>query len=229
MPSGATDGGGLFRRLRAACAADWQAYVGHPFVRGMADGSLPEPCFRHYLGQDYLFLKHFARAYALAVYKADTLADMRQAAAMVNGLLDTEMRLHVEYCRGWGLDEAGMEALPEATATLAYTRYVLERGLAGDVLDLHVALAPCVVGYGEIGARLAADPATRRDGNRYSAWIDMYAGAEYQELVAAATAQLDRLAAERLTPARFHGLVRCFGEATRLEAAFWQMGLELAG
>jgi len=37
---------------------------------------LPEQCFRHYLVQDYLFLIHFARAYALAAYKSETLADI---------------------------------------------------------------------------------------------------------------------------------------------------------
>ena len=32
--------------------------------------------------------------------------------------------------------------------------FVLERGMAGDLLDLHVALAPCIVGYAEIAAEL---------------------------------------------------------------------------
>jgi hypothetical protein len=42
----------------------------------MADGTLTEPAFRHYLVQDYLFfLIEFARAYALAVYKSLQLAD----------------------------------------------------------------------------------------------------------------------------------------------------------
>ncbi len=218
----------LFARLRARCREDWQAYVGHPFVAGMADGSLPEASFRHYLVQDYLFLIQFARAWALAVYKSDNLADMRAAAATVSGLLDVEMKLHVGFCAEWGISEAEMEAAPEAGATMAYTRYVLERGLQGDILDLQAALAPCVIGYGEIGARLAADPATRREGNRYAAWIEMYAGAEYQEVAAAAIAQLDRLAERRLTPAREDDLARTFAQATRLEAAFWQMGLAVA-
>jgi thiaminase/transcriptional activator TenA len=34
----------------------------------LADGSLAEAAFRHYLVQDYLFLTEFARAYALSVY-----------------------------------------------------------------------------------------------------------------------------------------------------------------
>lgn len=216
----------LFARLRAACPAEWEAYVDHPFVRRLADGSLDEACFRHYLGQDYLFLIHFARAYGLAVYKAETLADMRAAAATVSALLDVEMKLHVEFCAGWGLSEAEMEALPEATATVAYTRFVLERGAAGDVLDLHTALAPCVVGYAEIALRLDADPATRRDNNPYGDWIANYAGDDYQAVARGAVARLDDLAARRGGEARFESLSATFRAATRLEVGFWDMGLE---
>jgi thiaminase/transcriptional activator TenA len=115
---------------------------------------LPEECFRHYLEQDYLFLIHFSRAWALAVYKSDTLADMRAATSTLDAILNYEMELHVKYCAGWGLKEQEMERANEAKANMAYTRYVLERGLAGDVLDLHVALAPCVIGYAVIGKNL---------------------------------------------------------------------------
>ena len=75
----------FFERLKAAAAAEWRAYTEHPFTNGMADGSLAEAAFRHYLVQDYLFLIEFARAYALAVYKSPKLADMREAAAGLVG------------------------------------------------------------------------------------------------------------------------------------------------
>ena len=219
----------LFSRLRDACADDWRAYTNHAFVRALGDGSLPEKCFRHYLGQDYLFLIHFARAYGLAAFKADDLADVRQAAAGLKAIVDVEMGLHVKFCAGWGLSEAAMAALPEADATLAYTRYVLETGLAGDLLDLHVALAPCMLGYAEIAREMMADKATRLAGNPYRAWIEMYAGDEYQGLAADEEATLDRLLARRGGPGRFPSLAKNFRQATRLEAAFWQMGLEAKG
>lgn len=219
--------GSLVDRLRTAAGDDWTAYVDHAFVRGMADGTLPEAAFRHYLIQDYRFLVHFARAYALAVYKAETLDEMRQAKAGLAAILDVEMDLHVAFCAGWGIGEAEMEAAPEAQATVAYTRFVLDQGMAGDLLDLHVALAPCMIGYADIGARLAADPATRRDGNPYLPWITMYAGAEYQEVAAAGSAHMDGLFARRGGESRFPALTRTFRAATRLEAGFWEMGLRL--
>ena len=60
--------------------------------------------------------------HALAVYKSESLVEMRQAATVVQGLLDVEMRLHVEFCAGWGMSEAEMEELPEATGTMAYAQ-----------------------------------------------------------------------------------------------------------
>jgi thiaminase/transcriptional activator TenA len=213
----------FFERLKGAAAAEWRAYGEHQFTGAMADASLPQAAFRHYLVQDYLFLIEFARAYALAVYKAPQLSDMREAAAALSAILDVEMNLHVKLCAGWGLSPADLERAVPAAETLAYTRYVLDTGMRGDLLALKVALAPCVIGYAEIATRLAA-AAAGGAANPYRVWIDEYAGVAYQEVAAKARADLDRLAQRYLTPAREAELVAIFTEATRLEADFWEMG-----
>ena len=177
---------GFFERLKTEAAAEWRAYTEHPFTAGLADGTLPEPAFRRYLVQDYLFLIEFARAYALAVYKSPRLADMREAAFGLSAILDVEMNLHVKLCAGWGLSPHELEHAPPASETLAYTRYVLDAGMRGDLLALKVALAPCVIGYAEIATRLAARPQAHAETNRYRVWIDEYAGAAYQDVAAKA-------------------------------------------
>lgn len=215
----------LFAQLRRAVAEDWLAYTQHPFVQQLGQGTLPEKAFRHYLIQDYRFLIHFARAWALALVKADTLADMRHAASTISALLHDEMRLHVRYGARWGLSEAELEDAPEARANLAYTRYVLERGFSGDALDLQVALAPCIVGYAEIGQTLHAQFAEILPQNPYRDWIETYAGEAYQQVARQAILQLDQLATRRLTETRLPQLVETFRQATRLETAFWDMSL----
>jgi thiaminase (transcriptional activator TenA) len=104
---------------------------------------------------------------------------------------------------------------------------VLDAGMSGDLLDLHVALAPCIIGYGDIARWIRQQPFTLHEGNPYADWIDMYAGDEYQALVAS---ELDWLNARlsRLDPDRLKQLSVVFRDATRLEADFWQMGLDLA-
>ncbi len=219
----------LFSRLKADCTADWVAYTDHAFVRAMGDGTLPEAAFRDYLVQDYLFLIQFARAYALAIYKGRSLAEMREGFQGLKAILDVEMDLHVRMCAGWGLTAHDLESAAEKGATIAYTRFVLDTGNAGDLLDLYVALAPCMIGYGEIGARLAADsgPLTHEE-NPYAEWINEYASIAYQELTQSTIENLDTLAAGMMTEARYPRLLKLFSSATRLEAEFWQMGLDEA-
>ena len=215
----------IFDWLKAAAAADWQSYVDHDFVRRMGAGTLPQAAFRTYLVQDYLFLIQFARAYALATYKSRTLADMKAAQAGLAAILG-EMDLHVRLCGRWGLSPEDIEAAPEHQATVAYTRYVLDCGAAGDLLDLHVALAPCVIGYAEIGRNLAPNGIEALGDHPYRDWIAEYAGEAYQGVAAKARRHLDDLAARAMTERRFNELAASFGKASRLEAAFWQMGLD---
>jgi thiaminase (transcriptional activator TenA) len=215
----------VFDRLKAAAATDWSSYVDHEFVRRMGDGTLPQRAFRTYLVQDYLFLIQFARAYALAIYKSPNLAEMRIAKAGLSAILDVEMDLHVRLCGRWGLTPEDLEAAPEHQATVAYTRFVLDCGMAGDLLDLHVALAPCMIGYAEIGRNLAPAGVAALGDHPYREWIGEYAGAAFQEVAAAARRHLDELAERMMTERRFAELAALFGKASRLEADFWQMGL----
>jgi thiaminase (transcriptional activator TenA) len=206
--------GRAFTLWRVAAPA-WQAYTRHAFVEGLRRGTLR---------QDYLFLIHFSRAWALAAAKSDTLAEMRAASATLHALAHVEMPLHIRLCAAAGIAEEALQATEEAPATLAYTRYVLDSGYSGDFLDLMAALAPCVLGYGEIGARLAGS------GGPYADWCATYGGAEYQQLCRDVGALIDGALEHRLGPdwpalPRAQGLAARFATATRLEVGFWEMGL----
>jgi len=215
----------IFDRLKSAAQTDWDSYVDHAFVRQMGDGTLPEAAFRTYLVQDYLFLIQFARAWALAAYKSRTVTDIRAAQAGLASILD-ETELHVRLCGRWGLSPNALEAAPEHQATVAYTRFVLDCGAAGDLLDLHVALAPCVIGYAEIGKNLTPGGIDALESHPYREWIGEYAGEGYQGVADAARRHLNELAARSMTDQRFAELASVFGKASRLEADFWQMGLD---
>ncbi len=204
-------------------------------MQQLADGSLAPECFQHYLVQLYLFSKHYSRAYALAVLKSEHLDDLREAAAHVDLQLNYEMALHIEYCAHWGLAEEELDAWPEDDANRLYTRYVLDQGVTGDLLDLLVALAPCSLGYAEIGARLLGDPKTKLSGNPYRDWIELHGGQEFQEGAEAMKRYIDRVADRRGVTSntrsnqRWRSLVTNFRTAAQLEVRFWQMGLTPRG
>lgn len=218
--------GSAFAHWRQAADSLWATYVEHPFVQQLAEGTLPPPAFLHYLKQDYLFLLHFSRAWALGITKAETVDEMRTCAATVHALVNEEIQLHIALCAEVGISEQELATAQEETANLAYTRYVLDAGHSGDLLDLLAALAPCVLGYGEIGLRLLQTP----HAPRYAQWIQTYGGPEYQQVCEEVGQLIDRAVTRRLgeqptLSPRWQRLTERFCQATRLEAGFWQMGL----
>lgn len=221
-------GSPTFAAWRAAAAPEWRDYTRHAFVEQLGAGTLPKPAFLHYLVQDYVFLIHFSRAWAMGVVKSASLKEMTTCAGTVGALANHEMQLHVGICAAEGISEEELYSAREDKANLAYTRYVLDAGLSGDFLDLVAALAPCVFGYGEIGTRLAAEKAADTP---YGEWIATYAGDEYQGACRAVAEMIEQSVLDRLGPdptasPRWPALCERFRMATALEVDFWQMGLD---
>lgn len=205
---------------------NWQRYIEHDFVQQLGRGTLPGKCFEHYLKQDYLFLIQFARAFGLAAFKSQTLSELHQAQASLSGIVDVELDLHIGYCEKFGISRETLENTLESTPNMAYTRFVMERGMAGDLLDLNVALAPCIIGYAEVARYLQSQSFTRIQGNPHADWIEMYSSEEYQNVAAQHRRACDTQTIDQLGETRLQRLSQTFDAATRLEIDFWQMGLD---
>ena len=225
-------GSPLYAALRETSGEEWTRYVEHEFVRRLGDATLPGEAFLHYLRQDYVFLFHFSRAWALAVVKSESVEEMTTAAATVDALVNQEMQLHVGVCGAAGISHDELRASKEDTENLAYTRFVMDAGLSGDLLDLLCALAPCVMGYGVIGKALE-NAANTDPSHPYGDWIRTYAGHEYQSVCDGVGALIERAAASRIgtdprQSPRWSSLCTRFETACVLEQDFWQMGLRAA-
>ena len=108
----------LSQKLHAATPT-WHKTLTHPFVVGLGNGSLPLEKFQFYMCQDYIFLIHFSRAWALAVYKSNSVSDMQWATEILHSTLNTEMNLHVLFSERFGVSQAQLENSSEAQANLA--------------------------------------------------------------------------------------------------------------
>lgn len=108
---------------------------------------------------------------------------------------------------------------------------MIDVGAQGDVLDVYVAVASCLIGYGEVGLwlqrRLGTGEATL-EANPYARWVTDYAGEEFLGAVRRGITNLEaRVAADPPTPERLARLTAIWTECVRLERNFWQMGLDL--
>ena len=218
--------GKIFPLWKSHCSQEWSDYVKHDFVKGLGDGTLPRQKYVKYLIQDYIFLIHFSRAWALAVTKTDFPEEMRLCASILNGLVNEEIQLHIETCLGVGLSESEIIVADEAPENLAYTRYVLDVGHRGYFIDLLAVLAPCIMGYGEIGRNLKLNMSSEN----YAEWINIYSGTEYQNSCFETANLIDQAVRARLgdnatKTIRWSKLCGQFRRATMLESAFWDMAL----
>ena len=99
-------------------------------------------------------------------------------------------------------------------------------GHRGDFIDLLSVLAPCVMGYGEIGLNLKRD----KSSENYAEWMDVYSGEDYQKTCSEMASLIDGAIKARMgdsfaSTIRWPDLCSQFRQATILECAFWDMSL----
>lgn len=72
-----------------------------------------------------------------------------------------------------------MDAATESLVCTAYTRLVLDVGVAQGLFALKVATAPCLIGYRDIAVRIKEEYSDGKEGNIYWKWVENYAGKDY--------------------------------------------------
>lgn len=209
------------RTLWAEIAPIYDGIIAHPFIAGLADGSLPGDVFAGYVAQDVHYLRAYARALAIVAAKAPTLSATALFARHAAEVFDVELQLHGELLPALGLSASDLEAVPVSPTTQAYTSYLLATAHAGGFADGLAAVLPCYWIYAEVGAALAergsVDP-------RYQQWIDSYGGDEFAATVAEVLELADRtgpgLAATDEAAARGHFVTTSRYEWMFFDAAY---------
>jgi len=151
----------------------WLRYTQHDFVKRIlvasdATDAAFWDAFTYFLKQDYLFLQHYARMFALAAAATsasshpDAQAEM-QSFSQTAAVCMHECQKHLALCEENGISSTTVtEETKESAAVVAYTRFVLDVGhggggasSSGSVLPMLVAMGPCALGYAEVGLWLA--------------------------------------------------------------------------
>jgi thiaminase (transcriptional activator TenA) len=217
-------------RLWAAGEPVYRQILAHPFLRGLTDGSLPRPAFRHFVVQDSHYLRYYARALAVCAAKAPTEDDVRAFASDAVGALAAEQEMHAEFMAELGDAAAPGEAGGGSAAgggskradgvlptTRAYTSYLLATVYSGSFAEGLAAVLPCYWIYARVGQELLAssspDPL-------YARWIASYGDETFQSVVRRVLALADRLG-EELSEAERRRATEHFAVTARYEWMFW--------
>ncbi|MCI6646117.1 MAG: thiaminase II [Oscillospiraceae bacterium] len=214
------------QRLLAATEDIWAEYHTHPFVRGIADGTLDEEKFRYYMVQDYLYLIDYAKVFAIGVAKARDPETMRLFAGYVHQILDGEMDIHKGYMQRLGIPLEEAERAPVALDNLSYTSYMLRVAYDEGPAEIAAAILSCALSYEYIAKEIVARDPAAADHPFYGEWVRGYADPGY-----AASNQVLVELTERLTKdysqAQLEHLTEIFIACSRYEGAFWDMAWEM--
>jgi thiaminase/transcriptional activator TenA len=139
----------------------------HPFVAGLADGTLPIEAFRWYLQQDWLYLKNYVRVYALLAGRAPD-DHVEHLVALAHNLATTELGLIRRMMEPFAVVLDGIVPTPVNRDYQAFLVDTAGRDFAVGI----AATMPCLWGYTVMSRSL---PAPAPDGSHpYASWLQTY-------------------------------------------------------
>ncbi len=187
--------------------------IAQPFNQELMHGTLAQDKFIHYIQQDTLYLKQFARSLGNILPK---LESSEQSAAFLGFLHDTmavENGLHQQY-----LQQAQQQNPQMSPTCLLYTQFLLATTSMNPAAIGIASVLPCFWIYQYVGDYIYAH--YQQTHNPYFEWIQTYAGKEYGQAVASAIRFADELAANQSEGGRKQ-MSDVFLMACKMEYLFW--------
>jgi thiaminase/transcriptional activator TenA len=208
-------------RIRKKVDPVWNAYLDHPFVKGIGEGTLEREKFEHYMKQDYIYLIEYSRLFAIGSAKANSLETMTTFANLLHGTLNFEMDLHRNYAEKFNITNEELENA-EASATMtAYTSYMLNKAQSGGVENVVAAVLACAWSYNFIGKELARWPGALEH-ELYGDWVKTYSSPAFTK-IADDCIQLINDIAKGKPEHELKALEEIFVKTCYFEYMFWDM------
>lgn len=201
-----------------AALPTYNAILDLPFVKGLADGTLPMEKFIFYLRQDALYIENYCRVLASI---ASRVSDLATTDAFLHFALDgvfVEKAMHETY----------LSKYPEDTPTQPSPSCLLYMSLqsaqATEPVEVQAAsILPCFWVYLMVGKHIAATAAEK---NPFAAWIETYSDPAFDTSNDLCIALCDALA-EAASPEIRRRMTDIFVMATKMEWMFWDSAYQL--
>lgn len=189
----------------------------HPFNQELASGTLKPEIFQHYIIQDSHYLLAYGRALAVAAAKAFEADDVIQFSEGAKVAIIVERSLHSDFMTQFGITKEQFEQTPLTLACHHYTSFLTATAWSESYPVVLASLLPCFWIYAEIGKEIVQHS---QENNPYQAWIDTYAGEEFNTAVNNIIATVNDVAAQadERTLEKMH---QAYRRGAELEWLFW--------
>ena len=210
----AEEAAGAAAPLAAAC-------VNHPFVKGLADGSLSEERFVYYIGQNIHYLKAYQKSLRMLSKRLKKQEHRKRFAAWADETAETEAYTREVFK---SFNPRLNDVLLISPTTQLYMGWEAQAVAFMPVHEAVAAVLPCFWSYGEVGKYVARTKKT--ENNRYADWIAGYDDPAYEKTVDLAMGIGSDIALG-LTPEERMSMTAAFLRSNRLEWMFWDAAWRL--
>ena len=126
----------------------WESCLNTKFLKGVADGSLPEECFKGYIVEDSLYLREYAKVFAWGMTKAKDMQTIRTYYSLLSFVNESEDAERLRCLRQFGLTDEGIQSLPLRPENRAYVDSMIEAAKNGEgAAECMMACLPCMLSY----------------------------------------------------------------------------------
>ena len=209
-------------KLKEAAAPIFKAQLEHPFVKGLADGTLPLDKFRYYMIQDSLYIIDYARAMA---WVAPLMPDVKDILAMLDAAKESfriEAMLKEQYFKQFGITMEDALKAERAPTCKAYVDHLFRYTRNGTLAEGMAAILPCGWVYVEVGYTFTTGREIPED-HPYKSWLITYAVPEFRDMVNWWFETLDG-AIRGYPEAELTHIQDIFLTSCRYEWMFWDLG-----
>lgn len=200
----------------------WEKYLEHDFLKDMGYGTLCKEKFKNYLIQDYLYLKEYAKVYAMALVKCENINQMKFCQNSINGILEDESATHIWYLKNFGEKIEDLESYKIQDANENYTSYMKSIALTGDLIETMVSVLACAWSYYYIAKNLKEIYKENLEDNFYKSWIESYSCEGYEQ-VAKKSIDFVNTLCNNIDENKKEKLKDIFIKASIYEMEFWNM------
>lgn len=208
-------------RLLDATKEIWECYNTHPFVMGIQNGNLDKDKFRYYIMQDFLYLKDYAKTFALGVAKAKSVDTANLFAKYIN-VMNGELDIHNGYMGKFNVTQEEIDNMKPSLDNLSYTSYMLRVAYEEGEAEILTAILSCAYSYEVIAKKILLNNPNSVNDSFYGDWIKGYASEEYANGNCTLLDTLNALT-KNYTEEQLRHLVDIFVACSRYELDFWQM------
>lgn len=208
--------------LFESAAPIWEKYLEHDFLKDMGQGTLCKEKFKNYLIQDYLYLKEYAKVYAMALVKCENISQMKFCQNSINGILEDESATHIWYLKNFGEKIEDLESYKIQQENENYTSYMKSIALTGDLIDTMVSVLACAWSYYYIAKNLKEIYIENLEDNFYKSWIESYSCEGYEQ-VAKKSIDFVNTLCNNIDENKKEKLKDIFIKASIYEMEFWNM------